>query len=80
MKKKIISILLTVALIQILSGYAYAKKCPKCIEDCKNNKTRFDSIGIAHRDFERPIVHKDGKAYAWYRCQFGHNFLVDLSE
>ena len=78
--KKLISVVLVLLLANMLSGYAYAKKCKCCLEDAKNRPERFISIGIAHRDFERPIVHKDGKAYAWYKCQFGHNFLVDLSE
>ena len=55
-------------------------KCPKCIEESKTNKQAFNSIGVAWRDFGTPIIHKDGKAYATYRCCYGHSFLVDLSE
>ena len=63
-----------------LNGYSYSKKCRKCIEERKRNKQVYIEIGIANRDFGTPIIHKDGKAYATYRCHYGHSFLVDLSE
>ena len=78
--KKIASIFIILLLSMFLTGYSYAKKCPKCIEESKKNKQVFNSIGIAWRDFETPIKHKDGKAYATYKCCYGHVFLVDLAE
>ena len=76
MKKVILVLLLSI----FLTGYSYSKKCPKCIKETKTNKTVYNSIGVAWRDFGTPIIHKDGKAYATYRCCYGHSFLVDLSE
>ena len=80
MKKRIFSILFIIIFSQILCSYAYAKKCKKCQEDLEKNKTRYYTAGIAVRDFGTPIVHKDGKSYATYKCCYGHVYLVDLDE
>ena len=56
----------------------YAKKCEKCIESRKKDKTAWGDIGIAHRDFGTPNVHIDGKAYTYYVCCYGHRYLVPL--
>ena len=69
-----------VVIPQILCSYSYSKKCIKCIESAEKDKTCYPAISCAWRDFGTPIIHKDGKAYATYRCQYGHSFLVDLSE
>ena len=82
--KKMISILLVLILgtfVAICStSMPYARKCKVCLEDSKNRPDRFISIGIAHRDFETPIVYKDGKAYATYKCCYGHKYLICLAE
>ena len=78
--KKLICVLTIILLSMFLTGYSYSKKCPKCIEEAKANKQVMNDVGIAWRDFKEPIKHKDGKAYATYRCCYGHSFLVDLSE
>lgn len=79
--KKIWFVILTIlGIIGLCSSYAYAKKCAKCKEDLEKNKTRYYSQGIAHRDFEVPIKYIDGKAYATYRCQYGHTYLVCLDD
>ena len=80
MKRKIFAIIFTIIFSQILCGYAYAKKCKKCLEDLEKNKTRYYTYGIACRDFGTPIVHKDGKSYATYKCCYGHVYLVDLDD
>ena len=81
MKKLIFSLIIClIGMFVLTSGYAYAKKCKKCQEDLEKNKTRYYNIGIAHRDFDRPVVRKDGKTYAWYKCCYGHEYLVDLDE
>ena len=79
MKKFICIMLLT--LISIV-GFStpYHKKCVKCIEESKKNKQVFNSIGIAWRDYTEYNVHKDGKVYGVYRCQYGHKFLVCLGD
>lgn len=58
----------------------YAKKCEKCIEDRKKDKTSWGDIGIAHRDFGTPNVYIDGKAYTYYVCCYGHRYLVPLEK
>lgn len=59
--------------------YAYAKKCVVC--QSEYSKTHgLTTPNIAWRDFGTPIVHKDGKAYATYKCASGHKFLVILGE
>lgn len=73
MKKVITVILLLLSLCSIYS-LSFATKCKKCLE--VNNKSRH--IGIAHRDFFTPNVHKDGKVYAVYKCEYGHKYLVEL--
>ncbi len=78
--KKFIAIIVIIFSCFFLTGYSYSMKCPKCIEESKTNKQVMNSIGVAWRDFGTPIIHKDGKAYATYRCCYGHSFLVDLSE
>lgn len=77
--KKIIAILFLILLFTS-STMSYHKKCLKCIEERKTNKTCMTEIGIAWRDYKTPNIHKDGKAYALYRCCYGHSFLVELSE
>ena len=77
--KKIIAILFLILLFTS-STMPYHKKCLKCIEERKTNKTCMTEIGIAWRDYKTPNVHKDGKVYALYRCCYGHSFLVELSE
>lgn len=79
--KKIFAVLLIVfGTLLLTSSYAYAKKCKKCKEDLEKNKTRYYVAGIACRDFTVPIKYIDGKAYATYRCQFGHSYLVCLDD
>lgn len=78
--KKIFIILIVLIVSFLLSSYSYAKKCKKCLEDRATRKDRMVDIGIAHRDFETSIVYKDGKAYATYRCCFGHVYLVCLED
>lgn len=78
--KRLIAVLFLVFASQIFCSYSYSKKCEKCIEYAKKQKLAYPSIGIAHRDFETPIVHKNGKAYATYKCEYGHVYLVDLSK
>ena len=78
--KKMTIILLTALWCAFAFGYSYAKKCAKCLEDRRTRKDRMVDVGIAHRDFESSIVHKDGKAYAVYRCNYGHVYLVCLDD
>ena len=80
MRKVGLVILTVLGIFGLCSSYAYAKKCAKCKEDLEKNKTRYYTAGIAHRDFESPIIHKDGKSYAVYKCPYGHVYLVDLDE
>ena len=76
MKKFIFAfVLITIASV---IGYSYAMKCPLCIESIQTSKQNIGDFGIAHRDFETPIIHKDGHAYATYKCCYGHKFLVQL--
>ncbi len=78
--KKII-IFGTLFLISVFAfSYAYAIKCPKCIEENKNNKQVMGDVGIAQRDFSELHVHKNGKIYAVYRCCYGHKILVYLND
>jgi hypothetical protein len=60
------------------STMPYAKKCEKCIEARKKDKTAWGDIGIAHRDFGTPNVRINGKAYTYYVCCYGHRYLVPL--
>jgi len=78
--KKIFAIIFIIVLCQILCSYSYAKRCKKCVESAKNDKSCYPDIGIACRDFGTPIVHKGGKAYATYKCCYGHVYLVDLED
>ena len=81
--KKIYKILITLFVMWLCMGSTsmpYARKCEKCVEDSKKRPDRYISIGIAHRDFETPIKYIDGKAYATYKCQFGHTYLVCLTD
>lgn len=78
--KKLIAFILAFIIMMSLSGLPYHKKCKKCIEERKTNKTCMCDIGVSWRDFGTPIIHKDGKAYATYRCCYGHSFLVCLSD
>ena len=78
--KRFVAWLIFVLISQSFCSYSYAKKCEKCVESAKTYKCSYPDIGIASRDFGTPIVHKDGKAYATYRCCYGHVYLVDLSK
>ena len=78
--KKLIAVALLVFIIQVLCSYPYAKRCRKCVESAKKDKSCYPEIGIACRDFGTPVVHKDGNSYATYKCQYGHVYLVDLDE
>lgn len=81
--KKLVAFIFAFILFMSLSckgNTAYSIKCKKCIEERKRNKQVYIEIGIANRDFGTPIIHKNGKAYATYKCHYGHSFLVDLSE
>lgn len=78
--KKIFSIIIIILITQLFSSYSYHQKCRECQREQKENKTCMCEIGIAWRDFKEPIKHIDGKAYATYRCCYGHSYLVDLSE
>ena len=81
MKKLIFALTLClIGMFVLTGGYAYAKKCQKCKEDLEKNKTRYYMAGIACRDFGSPIVYKDGKAYAVYKCCYGHKYLVCLDD
>ena len=80
MRKVGLVILTVLGILGLCSSYAYAKKCAKCKEDLEKNKTRYYTAGIACRDFTVPIKYIDGKAYATYRCQFGHTYLVCLDD
>lgn len=64
----------------VLSGLPFHKKCVKCLEERKKDKTVMVPIGIARRDFGTPNIHKDGKVYATYKCEYGHTFLVCLED
>lgn len=80
-KMKTIKLLLVILLVIISSStlfyaYSYSRKCEVCI----NDKRRTALPNNAWRDFGTPIIHKDGKAYATYKCASGHKFLVDLGE
>ena len=78
--KKIIAFIFVFIIVMSLSGLPFSKKCIKCIEEQKKNKSCMCEIGIANRDFGTPVIHKDGKAYATYRCHYGHSFLVCLDK
>lgn len=78
--KKCFVIILLLLFSQIFCSYSYARKCKKCQESAEKDKSCYPDIGIACRDFGTPIVHKDGKAYATYKCCYGHVYLVDLDE
>ena len=78
MKHLIFVIVLLIMVYAIGSAYSYAMKCPLCIKDIKTSRQNIGDIGIAQRDFETPIIHKDGRAYATYKCEYGHKFLVEL--
>lgn len=78
--KKIFSIIILILITLLFSSYSYHQKCRECQREQKENKTCMCEIGIAWRDFKEPIKHIDGKAYATYRCCYGHSYLVDLSE
>lgn len=80
MKKLFIILLVLLGTIFLTSSYAYARKCQKCKEDLENNKTRYYSIGIAHIDFKEPYRVIDGKVYALYRCEYGHQYWVCLDD
>ena len=78
--KKIVCVILSVLLMAAMSGYSFSRKCEKCLKERERNKKVYIEIGIATRDFGIPIVHKNGKSYATYRCCYGHEFLVDLDK
>lgn len=78
--KKFITILFIIIFSQLICGYCYSKRCDKCLESAKKDKHAYPSIGVAWRDFGTPIVHKDGKAYATYKCCYGHVYLVCLDD
>ncbi len=78
MIKKLVLFVLLFVIAHSLVGYSFSRRCKKCVESAKKNKRCYPEIGIATRDFGTPIVHKDGKAYAMYKCQYGHVYLVPL--
>lgn len=78
--KRILAFLAVIFISQLFCSYSYTKKCVKCVESAAKEKGGYPCISCAWRDFGTPIVHKNGKAYATYRCQYGHSFLVDLAE
>lgn len=80
MKKLFLILMIIFVSVLLTSSYSYAKKCKKCLEDRATRKDRMVDIGIAHRDFGTPIIYRNGKAYATYRCCYGHVYLVDLNE
>ena len=64
----------------LISGYSYHQKCRECQREQKENKTCMCNVGIAWRDFKEPIKHINGKAYATYRCCYGHSYLYCLTD
>lgn len=83
MKKKflIISLILLISTIAFCgSSLPYARKCTKCIESAKNDKSCYPSIGIMCRDFGTPNKKINGKVYFCYRCCFGHEVWVQIED
>ena len=78
--KRLFCILFVIIFTQVLSSYCVSKRCDKCLESAKKDKRAYPSIGVAWRDFGTPIKHKDGKAYATYKCCYGHVYLVCLED
>ena len=78
--KKLISIIFIILFTLLFSSAAYHQKCRECLRERKENKTVMCDIGVAWRDYGTPIVHKDGKAYATYRCCYGHSYLYCLTD
>lgn len=78
--KKIIVLILALFMFTSLSGYSYSRKCKRCMEERKTNKSCMTEIGIATRDFSVPVKYIDGVPYATYRCSYGHHYLVSLAE
>lgn len=75
MKKLLISLVL-MYLVSAMSARCYSIRCEKCLEGIRRHEG--NSLGIAVRQWGEPTVHKDGHVYGWYRCSFGHHYLVDL--
>ena len=75
--KKIIFAFAFIVISSVI-GYGYAMKCPLCIEDIQNSKQNIGDFGIAHRCYDKPYKEIDGKIYGVYRCNYGHEFLVEL--
>ena len=63
----------------LFCSYSYSKKCEVCQNEYQK-KHGVTTPNQAWRDFSTPIIHKDGKAYATYRCASGHKFLVCLND
>lgn len=56
----------------------HSRKCDKCVDDFYVKHKTFVSIGIATRHCEIPHKTIDGRKYTTYKCQFGHDILIDL--
>ena len=78
--KKLTAFIVAFIITLSASSLPFHKKCVKCLEERKKDKTVMVPIGIARRDFGTPNIHKDGKAYATYKCEYGHSFLVCLDD
>lgn len=77
MKKVIIALCLFFT-VYALFAYSYTVRCVVCKEAFKKDKTV--TVKPAWRDFKTPHKYINGKAYATYRCESGHSFLVELGE
>jgi len=81
MNKKLFTLLL-IGILAIVSVSAsrslcYSRKCDKCeynVAQRVNGATRT----IAWRVFEIPHKKIDGKIYTTYRCDHGHEYLVNI--
>ena len=80
MKKMWIIAFILSGIFILSSSYSYSKKCKKCMEDLKNNNTRYYYMGLAHIDFSEPYRVIDGKVYALYRCEHGHKWWECLGD
>lgn len=59
-------------------AYSYSMRCEVCKEAFQRDRTV--TVKMAWRDFATPHKYFNGKAYATYRCESGHSFLVELGD
>lgn len=74
--KRLLVLFVIVLIMLLTSAKGYSLRCTKCWEDCKSH--RGNPVGIATRQWGEPNVKRDGHVYGWYRCSYGHHYLVDL--